>query len=147
MTLTGYDMQMLDTVFEAIFARWRRELGDSNLDSAWRRAANRVSAYLLFPIAAATVVLTAVVYRLMGTGTFTEHKRLAQIVGVAIWFAISALLDRRFRKYLLNLPPLSESEPARARRYVFGFQVTCIAVFILACLSGYFLHEGGIRLL
>jgi len=140
-------METLDRVFEAVFARWRRKLGDSNLESAWRRASNKVSAYLLFPIAAATVVLMAVVYSFMGTGTFVEQKKLAQIVGVVVWIAISILLDRRFKKYLLIPPRLAPDESSTARQVVFWFHFISIGVFVLTCLSGYLLHRAGLRLL
>jgi hypothetical protein len=140
-------METLDRVFEVIFARWRRKLGDSNIEAAWRRASNKVSTYLLFPIAAITGVLMAVVFSFMGTGTFAEHKRAAQIVGVMVWIAISVLLDRRFKKYLLIPPRLPPDESSTDRQFVFWFHVISIGVFVITCLSGYFLHRGGLRLL
>src|ERR1700691_4277094 len=52
-------MEMLDKVFQILFARTRRQMGDSNLEWAWRSASNKVAGYLALPFRAGAVVLAA----------------------------------------------------------------------------------------
>jgi hypothetical protein len=136
-------METLDRVFQLVFARFRRKLGDSNFESAWRRATNRVSGYLVLPIAAGVVVLVLVMYAVIGTGTPVEHKRLGQIIAVVAGVVVSYLLDRRFRKYLLAPPALPPVEARIDTQLVFWFRVIAVALFVLTCLVGFFLHQAG----
>jgi cytochrome b561 len=136
-------METLDKVFLVVFARCRRKLGNSNVESAWRRASNGVSAYVAWPVVAGVIVLAVLVYSFMQTGSHVTHKRTVQIVGVIAGILTALLLDRRFRKYLSNPPPLASEESRSERRLVFRFRAISIAVFILTCLIGFLLHRAG----
>ena len=89
-------METLDAVFLVVFARYRRKVGDSKLTSAWVRASYTVSAYVSWPVAAATLVLVMITYTVSRTGTPMDHRRLGQITAVMMWLVIAFLLDRRF---------------------------------------------------
>jgi hypothetical protein len=137
----------IDNVFEVIFARYRRKMGDSNLESAWRRASNRVSGYLVLPVATATLVLIVVVYSFLGTGTPAEHKQTGEIIAGIAGVVIAYLLDRRFRKYL-SVPPVLASLEARTDTHlVLWFRVIAVGIFALTCLVGFLLHQAGFRFL
>ena len=90
-------MEEIDRVFEVTFARWRRKLGDSNLESAWRRASNSFSSLILFPTAAIVLPLALFGMAMMHRGYSPAVKRTIQMVGVLVWFLVSFLFDRRFR--------------------------------------------------
>jgi hypothetical protein len=90
-------MNEIDRVFRVTFARWRRKLGDSNLESAWRRASNSMSGFILFPTAAIVIPLSLFVMAMTQRGYSPAVKQTIQIVGVLVWFSISFLLERRFR--------------------------------------------------
>ena len=137
------NMETLDKVFLVVFARCRRKLGNSNVESAWRRASNRVSAYIAWPVVASVAFLAVLVYSFTQTGSPIAHKRTVQIVAVIAGILASLLLDRRFRKYLSNPPPLASEESHSERRLVFRFHAISIAVFVLTCLVGFLLHRAG----
>jgi hypothetical protein len=140
-------MEIIDKVFQVVFARYRRKLGDSNLESAWRRAINTVSGYLVLPVAAAVLVLIAMTYSYMGTGTPNEHKQTGQIIAGTAGVVIFYLFRRRFRKYL-SFPSVLASLEARAdTRLVFWFRATAVGIFALTCLVGFLLHQAGFRFL
>lgn len=136
-------MEILDRVFQVVFARYRRKLGDSNLESAWRRATNRVSGYLVLPIAATAGALALIMHAFTGAGTPAEHKRLIQMITVVVGVVVFYLLDQRFRKYL-PIPPTLPSVEARAdTQLIFWFRVIAVGIFAVTCLVGFFLHQAG----
>jgi hypothetical protein len=134
-------VRLLDQLFVVVFARYRRK--DSNLESAWLRAANRVSGYLVLPVAAATLVLIAIIYPLMQTGTPIEHKRTGQIVTAVAGVLIFYMLNRRFRQYLSVPPALPCLETRTDTQLVFWFRAISVGIFILACLIGFLFHRAG----
>jgi len=140
-------MEILDKVFEVLFARFRRQMGDANLEAAWRRASLRVSASVGWPMVASLVMLMAIFYAVVAVGSPPEHKRWGQVIAGAIGVLIAMSLDRRFRKYLAVPPKLSaEESPLEARR-VFWFRAVCYAVFGGICLIGFLLRESGVQVL
>ena len=140
-------MILLDRVFEVLLARWRRKLGDSKLELAWKRANFKMSGYLLPPVATVTMLLVSASYLFLRTGSFVEHKRAVQIIGVGIWFGMSMMLERRFRKYLVDPPAVPAEESSEDRRFLLEFRVTTLGTFLLMCLAGFLLHRAGVRLL
>lgn len=140
-------MEILDKVFEVLFARFRREMGEANLESAWRRASFRVSTFVGWPLAVTLVMLMAVFYAVVAVGSPPEHKRWGQLIAGVLGVLLSLRLDRRFRKYLAAPPKLSAEESPLERRLVFWFRTTCYAVFGLVCLVGFLLRENGVQVL
>ena len=139
-------MAILDRVFLIVFARYRREKKGSNLESAWYAANYKVSMYVTWPIAAAAVVLIAIIYSLVSLGTQADHKKMAQIVAVIAWVVAAVSLDRRFRKYLYDPPPLIPEESISDRQLVFRFRSVLFGAFVLTCATGMLLHLAGVRL-
>jgi hypothetical protein len=137
----------IDKVFQVVFARYRRKLGDSNLESAWRRATNRVSGYLILPVAVVTFVLIAVVHSYLGTDTPVEHKRTGEIVAGVAGVMIAYLLDRRFRRFLAFPPGLSSLEARTDTDLVIWFRAISVGIFVLTCVMGYLLHQAGFHFL
>jgi hypothetical protein len=137
-------MEEIDRVFEVTFARWRRKLGDSNLESAWRRASNSISGLILFPTAAIVIPLALSVMAMMHRSYSPVVKGTIQIVGVMIWFLVSFLLDRRFRKFLIRPPQLDSEESFVDKRLLMRFRVTCIGSFVVFCFGGWLLHRSGV---
>jgi hypothetical protein len=140
-------MEVMDKVFEAMFARWRRKLGDSNLESAWRRTSNSISGLILFPTAAIVIPVALVLAAIMHAGYSGPEKITIQILGVVIWFSVSFLLDRRFRKFLISPPRLESKESFIDKRLLMKFRVACIASFVVSCLGGWLMHRAGISLI
>jgi hypothetical protein len=136
-------MGMLDRVFEVIFARYRRDLGDSNIESAWRRTSNKVSAYVAWPVVAVSAALTVMTYSLLGIGSPIEHKRSVQLIAVFAGLAVAVMLDRRFRKYLATPPPLASEESHIEAQFALWFHASAIGSFILTCCVGFLLHRAG----
>ena len=136
-------LNLLDRVFEVVFARYRRALGDSNVSSAWRRASNKVSAYVAWPVLATVGTLTIAIYSMAGIGTPTEHKGTGQVIAVIAGIATAMLLDRRFRKYLMKPPVLATEESNSEARLVFWFHACAIGIFALAGCVFALLHVAG----
>ena len=134
-------MRLFDQLFVVLFARYRRK--DSNLESAWRRAANRVTGYFVFPVAAATLVLIAFIYSFMRTGTPIEHKRTGEIVAGVAGVVIFYMLRRRFRQYLFVPPKLPSLEARTDTQLVWWFRLISAGIFILTCVTGFLLHRAG----
>jgi len=140
-------MEMLDKVFEILFARMRRKMGDSNLEQAWRRAGNRVAGYLALPFGAAAVVLVVVIYAVSGEDTRIEHRHWGQVIAWIAGMLLFLLLNRRFRRYLSIPPVLPVAESHADARLVFWFRAISFGSFALACLIGLLLHHAGFHFL
>lgn len=138
-------MIILDRVFELIFARFRRNLGDKQIEFAWRRATNTVSGFLVLPIAAAMLVMVTGVYALTGYGTPVDHGRYRQISGVVVVLLTFVFLNRRFKKYLYSPPMLTQRESREERLYVFWFRAVAVAIFVLVCVIGFALRKAGVH--
>jgi hypothetical protein len=137
-------MEIIDRVFAATFARWRRKLGESNLESAWRRASNSISGLILLPTAAIVIPVALFVAAMMHTSYSGVEKRTIQVAGVVIWFSVSFLLDRRFRKFLISPPRLEFEEPFVDKRLLMKFRVACVASFVVSCVGGWLVHRAGV---
>jgi len=138
----GALMETLDRVFQVVFARYRRKAG-INLESAWRRAANRVSGYVVFPVASVTFVLVMAAYLLTSSGTPVEHKRTGQIIGGLAVGVVAYLMDCRFRKYLSTPQALPSSEARTDTQLYLLFRIVAVGIFILTFLLGFLLHQAG----
>jgi hypothetical protein len=140
-------MQVVDRVFQIIFARYRRQLGETSLEPAWRRATNTVSAYVAWPVVAASAAVVMGAYSLLGTGAPAQHKRLVQVVAVASGLTSAILLDRHFKQYLSAPLALAPEESNADSQLVFRFHAICIGIFVLTCALGYALHRAGVNFL
>lgn len=140
-------LEVLDKVFEILFARMRRKTGNSNLERAWHSASNRVAGYLALPFGAATVVLAVVIYAVSGEGTRIEHRHWGQFIAWAVGVLVIVLLNRRFKKYLSAAPALPATESRADTRLVFWFRTISLGSFALTCLIGLVLHYAGFRFL
>ena len=138
--------KILDTVFQLIFARFRRRYGDSQIEFAWRRASYRMAIYTSWTVCALTSILVIGGYTFLKIGTAADHKKVVGIAaGVAVM--ITAIqLDRRFKKYLASPPPLSPKETPNEARYISYFCVVSVGVLLLVGLILYLLHKDGIVL-
>jgi hypothetical protein len=125
---------VVDRVFLVIFSRYRRKLGDADVDAAWRNASNQVSGYLVLPAATVVFVLLAIIESFSEDGLNTGHKRAWQILAAVFWLLIAVLLDRRFRKFLSNQPRLTAEETLEEKSLVLRFRAVAIGTFVLACL-------------
>ena len=141
------NLDTLDKVFEVVFARFRRKMGDRNLEAAWRRASIRVLTYVGWAMAAVLIVLLAVFFTYFAVDVPPEHKRWGQMLAAAVGVLISILLDRRFTKYLAAPPQLSQQESSIDALLVLRFRAACYAVFAIVCVVGFLLHESGARIL
>jgi FtsH-binding integral membrane protein len=140
-------MEILDRVFQVLFARMRRRLGDSNLEWAWRRASNKMAGYLAVPVGAATAVLVVVVYAVSSEGTRIEHRHWVQFIAMITGIVAIVLLNRRFRKHLSSPPALAFRESNADTRLIFWFRTISLGSFALTCVIGLLLHRAGVRFL
>jgi hypothetical protein len=140
-------LEILDKVFEILFARMRRKTGDSNLERAWRSASNRVAGYLALPFGACAVLLVVLIYALSGESTRIERRHWAQFIAAMAGVLVIVLLNRRFRKYFSIPPALPVAESPADRRLVFWFRTLSFGSFALTCLVGLLLRYAGFRFL
>jgi hypothetical protein len=116
-------MATLDRVFQVVFARYRRKASGPNLDSAWRRAANRVSGYVVLPVASVTFVLV------MAAHLFTNSRYIyrTQTHGSNHWRTRSrggGVPDgRSIQEVFINSPSITFFRGAH--RYPTLFVVSC----------------------
>jgi hypothetical protein len=136
-------MEILDKLFQIVFARHRRKLGDSQLQSAWFQASSKVTAYLGWPIVTAEAILTVLIYSRVIKGTAFDSKRALVIVIATVGIALAYCLSRRFRKYSADPPFLPPAESPAETRFVFLFRAISVGAFVVTCVVGYILHEIG----
>lgn len=143
--LMSRTMGLIDRVFVVVFARYRRKTGDSDLESAWRTASFRVSGYLVLPIAALTVLSTLAIYSLKRLGEPIDRQGtlLTQVAAVVIGLLVTVLLDKRFKKYLLNLPELSTDESRAEKLLIVKFRVIAVGIFSLVCAICFLWFKSG----
>jgi hypothetical protein len=137
-------VEMMDKIFLTMFARYRRQLGDSGLNAAWVRAVGKVSGFLILPMVAISLVAVISVYLATGWGTPADHMRWGKFGGGIGWLVVAFLLQARFSKYLQDLPTLPQQESPTARRLVLRFRVFCFGIFAATCATGFVLHEVGL---
>lgn len=134
-------MEIIDKFFELMFARFRRNTGDSQIAFAWTRASYRTTVFILLPVCGCVALTVLCYYSLFKIGTPAELKRSLTIAAAPVGLIVSVLLDRRFKKYLVS-PPLVQPRESRAEtRYIRLFSAGSLAVFGLICLAAYMLHE------
>jgi hypothetical protein len=136
-------MTSLDRVFQIIFARYRRELGDGRIEFAWRRTCNDVWWSLAWPTAAVTFILVVLTCVATGAGTLSDHRRYELISGAISFLIVSSLLKQRFKKFLLSAPQVPEVESPSDRRYVFWFRAILRGGAVLVGAMIYAAHEAG----
>jgi hypothetical protein len=136
---------MLDQVFKTIFARFRRELGDSHLEFVWRRATGVVSGMVVLPLAAVAIIVIAVVSGLTKTGSPASRMHLGELIGIVEVVGALVLLRVHFRKFLVFPPKLPEVESSADARRVLWFRVFSVAIFVLVCLMGLVLRKAGFQ--
>ena len=134
-------MELLDRVFQVIFARCRRKVGDTNLQLAWSRANNKLGGYLIFPVVAASLLLIVVLSFLIHPRTAAEPKQWGSILAVIVWIVATIFLSRRFRKYLSAPPTLLSDESPGETRILFWFRVGIIGICLLGFLIVYLLRN------
>ena len=138
-------MKTLDTVFLILFARYRRKIGESNLEQAWRRARHSVVTYLVFPIASAAVALTTIAFALGVKGRHSDLKWWTQIVAIVVGVTCSQILYQRFNKYLAAVPNVTYEETQEEQQILYWFRGICIAVFVATCLLAFLLSNSNWR--
>lgn len=136
----------MDRVFVVIFARYRRKLGDAEIDAAWRIASNRVTSFIVLPIAALVVVTTLLLYWFEGIqSSISQHdKSLTQVVAVLVGLVLIIFLEKRFKKYLLSPPVLAVKESIEDGMLVVKFRIISVGIFLGVCLLGYFWHSSHV---
>jgi hypothetical protein len=137
-------MDLIDRVFLALFARYRRKLGEPQVNVAWIRAVGKIAGFLILPTAALTFVLVVVTYLFNGLGSPTDHMRWGKIAASVGWLTIAILLQARFSKYLREPPLLSHEESAGDRRVILWFHTACIGFFLMTCAVAVILHVLGL---
>lgn len=145
--LVSREMHLLDKVFEVVFARCRRKMGESNLKEAWRFASFTLSGYLLLPIAGWAALLALGALSVMGFHGPIEQQSatVLQISAVVAGLLATVLLDRRFKTYLLNVPRLPALESRQDTLLIIKFRAASIGAFLVACVAAvmWFMFVGG----
>ena len=135
---------MMDRVFEIVFARCRRKVGDSRIESAWRNATHTVWMYAFWGMFGLGAIAWTVLNSLVGI--VAVQTKVGWVIGsVLIALASTRLFDLRFKKYLLFPPVLPEHESASEKRLVFVFRAISIGIFLFTCAVGFFLPPAGGR--
>jgi membrane protease YdiL (CAAX protease family) len=136
-------VNILDRLFRILFARYRRKLGDSNLEAAWYRASNDLAMYIGSPILALEFAIFVILYIPLIKDSAFDSRQTVLIVGSAIFFACAYSLGRGFRKYLSDLPTLEAGESASDSRFISWFRAVSLGLFGLVCVSAFALHKAG----
>jgi len=140
-------MTLLDRLFLVVFARYRRRMGASNDEAAWRRASNSVTLFFVFPVAVGVLGLATLSYWWTGLGSHAEHRKWAQIVAGAVGLGLALLLDRRFQRYR-SAPPLLGSEESRSDcRLVLTFRVLSIGLVVVIWIIGVLIRKSELGVL
>lgn len=113
----------LDKFFILLFARYRRRLGDAQIETAWRRACSDVW-WASAPVSCSLVVVGIFsLYALTGMGTPKEHQQWILFGGIGGYLVTIALLRRRFQKFLVEVPQITTTEFVSDARYVRLFRI------------------------
>jgi hypothetical protein len=143
LTQTRRNMKIVDRLFEIIFSRYRRKLGESNIESAWYQASNRVTAYISSPILAVEFLILVVVYFPVIRGTVLDSRSALLLTGTGIFLIASFIVGRGFRRFLTNPPSLVSEETRSDTRFVFIFRAVSFGTIGAVCLVAFALHKGG----
>jgi hypothetical protein len=136
-------VEILDKVLEVVFARYRRRLGDGEVDAAWRSASNTVVAYASWAVVAAACLGLILISSLLRLSIL--QKRSFQVVAVIAGLTAAFMLERRFRKYLLAPNTLVPAESPADTRLVREFRLLSFGFFGATCLIGFLLHRVGVN--
>lgn len=136
-------MNILDKLFGIIFARYRRKLGDSKIESAWYQASNKVVAYIGSPILAVEFLIFAIIYFPLVKGSVFDNKRSIVIMGTTIFLVVAYSLGRGFRAFLADPPVLTSTEAPAETRFVFWIRIISFGMSGAACLVAFTLHKAG----
>jgi hypothetical protein len=136
-------MSIINKLFCVIFARCRRKLGDSNIESAWFEANSKVTAYLGSLIIAAEFLIFLFLYFPLIKGTAFDSKPAIVASGTAICLLVAYSIGRGFRAHLSDPPRLNAAETSGETRFIFWFRAVTIGVFGLSCLLAFAMHRAG----
>jgi hypothetical protein len=135
---------VLDRVFDIVFARYRRKMGDSDSIAPWRLARNTVSGYVATAFTGVTALLVLVIGSAFGLGSKADHKHWAQITGVLTWVLVAIWLNRRFQPVLIRPALLTPHESRHEKWLVFRFRAICIALLVCVGLLAFLLRKAGV---
>jgi hypothetical protein len=135
---------VLDRVFDIMFARYRRKMGDSDIIAPWRLARNTVAGYVASAFTGLTVVLVLVVGSSAGIGAKADHRHWAQITAVLTWIIVATWLNRRFQSVLIRPALLAPNESHEEKYLVFKFRAICIVLLFAVAVLGFLLRKVGV---
>ena len=118
----------LDKFFILLFARYRRRVGDAQIEAAWRRACSDVWWASALVSCSLVVVGIFALYALTGIGTPKEHQQWVLYGGIGSYVMTIALLRRRFRKFLVDVPQITTTEFVSDTRYVRLFRIMLYSI-------------------
>jgi len=134
-------MSIFDDVFVIVFARFRRQLGEQQIDEAWRRANLRFFGYIFWALSSFLTIFEIAIFSLIKIVSPDVEKKVVVISVVIIGLLASQAFSKRFKKYLSTLPRLSSSELPSETKYVRLFQAISVGIFLFLCVVAYSLHE------
>ena len=136
-------MSIVNKLFCIIFARYRRKLGDLNIESAWFQANSKVTVYLGSLVIAAEFLIFLVLYFPLIRGTAFDRKPAIVALGTAICLLVAYSVSRGFRAYLSDPPRLDAAETSADTRFIFWFRAASIGSFGSSCLLAFAMHRAG----
>jgi hypothetical protein len=136
-------VSIVNKLFCIIFARYRRKLGDLNIESAWFQANSKVTAYLGSPIIAAEFLIFLILYFPLIKGTAFDSKPAILALSTAICLLVAYSIGRGFRAYLSDPPRLDAAETSAETRFIFWFRAVSIGLFCSSCLVAFAVHRAG----
>jgi len=116
-------MWSFDRFFKIVFARYRRELGESQITDAWWQAYYNVAADIVIRTAAIALFIQDLSFLGIAKGSSFEHLRFSRTALVATGVASILLLGLRFRKYLEAVPELDPQEYGSDTDFVSEFRM------------------------
>lgn len=133
-------MKLLERLFLILLARARRKLGGRDLETAWHRAFNAFSSYLVLPTIAA-VGLVMLSFRVLAEpGVRSINKLPWQIGGMLVLGGVYVWLYRRFQKYSHYSPNSPPAEPAADTLFIRWSRVISIGTFVLVFVSAILIY-------
>jgi len=84
-------VNILDRLFQILFARYRRKLGDSNLEASWYRASNDLGMNIGSPILALEFAVFVLLYVPLIKGSALDSRSSILMTGAAVFFACAYL--------------------------------------------------------
>ena len=133
MPSSSNNVTIMDRIFIAVFARYRRRLVGRSLRQAWSAATFHVTTFV-YP---ATLVLAVPVFVAMSPDPAEVLLRPwpVYLLVIGLGLMIGYLLDRRFRRFLVNPPPLDATESTDDARLIWVFRWFAIGLFLVGCVA------------